>query len=154
MANLNKELSKLFHTYLDRINKPSIPIRHESYREPSLFGQEFCGVIYFYEWSDISRTPKTFYTLKKFEEFLSESQIFIMGYQREIIKNMRNPYITCRKGTKELIIKPSHELLKSSMNGETFNNFMSKGSESNIRRPMVFEPNGRYPDEDEFQWYG
>ena len=158
MANLNKQLRELFHAYLDRINSPKIPVRRESYRQPTLFDQEFTGVIYFYEWSDVTRTPRSFYTLKKFEEFLSESQIFIMGYQREIIKNMHNPYITCRKGTKELVIKPSYETLKASMNAtstvDTFNNFMAKGSESTIRRPMMYEPEGRWQDENEFQWYG
>lgn len=164
MANLNKQLKELFHAYLKRINSPTIPVRHESYRQPSLFDQEFTGVIYFYEWSDVTRTPRSFYTLKKFEEFLSESEIFMLGYQREIIKNMHNPYITCRKGTKELIIKVSYEALKSAVNLESssmtsrppFSNFMAMGSEDKgrIQRPMVYEPEGRWQDENEFQWYG
>lgn len=164
MANLNKQLRELFHAYMDRTNGSSIPVRHESYRQPSLFDQTFTGVIYFYEWSDVSRQPKTFYTLEKFEDFLEQSNICILGYQREIIKNMRNPYVTCRKGTKELIIKVNYDALKSAVNLESssmtsrppFSNFMAQGSEDKIpiQRPPMYEPEGRWQDENEFQWYG
>lgn len=171
MSNLNKQLKGLFHNYLNRLeeekNKPII----RNYHQPSLFDNEFHGIIYFYEWSDVTRPPKSFYTLKKFEEFLDSSGIYILGYQREIIKNMRNPYITCKKGSKELIIKVSYEALKSAVNIPSTSlpsirpNFMAMGSEDKvpyqvavtrppIQRPTMYEPEGRWEDENEFQWYG
>ena len=173
MANLNKQLRELFHAYLERINKPAVHVHRETYREPNLFSQDFSGILYFYEWSDVTRQPKTFYTLEKFEDFLEQSNICILGYQREILKNMRNPYVTCRKGTKELIIKVSYDALKSAVNLESssmtsrppFSNFMAQGSEDKvpyqvavtrppIQRPPMYEPEGRWQDENEFQWYG
>ena len=170
MGNINKDiLWSLFRSYLIRKEKESnVPCTSYGGRCGGIgTAQDYTGyngMIYFYEWSDVTRTPRSFYTLKKFEEFLSESEIFMLGYQREIIKNMHNPYITCRKGTKELIIKVSYEALKSAVNLESssmtsrppFSNFMAMGSEDKgrIQRPMVYEPEGRWQDENEFQWYG
>ena len=175
MSNISKQLKPLFDAYLKRLadekNKPIV--RHHVYHQPTLFDGEFKGVIYFYEWSDVSRTPKSFYTLDKFEEFLDSCGIYLLGYQREIIKNMHNPYVACRKGTKELIIKVNYEALKSAVNLESssmtsrppFSNFMAKGSEDRepyqvavtrppIQRPPMYELDGRWQDENEFQWYG
>ena len=170
MANLSKDLKSLFNKYLDRIAYERTHLVHRPHvTQPTLFGgnREFTGVIYFYEWSDVSRTPRTFYTLEKFEDFLETSNICIMGYQREILKNMHNPYVSCKKGTKELVIKVNYEALKAALNIPTdgANNFMAKGSEDkepyhvavtrpSIQRPPMYEPEGRYPDENEFQWYG
>ena len=162
MVNLSKDLKKLFHASL---NKPQISrprVEYGSY-QPKLFNNEFTGVIYFYEWSDISRTPRSFYSIEKFEEFINVCEIYLHGYQREIIRNMRNPYVTCKKGEKELIIKSNYNALVSAMNDVTevkppLIDFSKKGSEDKepyniaITRPpiqkpkMVFEPNSRYPD--------
>ena len=107
MANLSKELKSIFNKYLERKEDERLHPKKESYFQPSLFSGngEFRGVIYFYEWSDITRAPKTFYSLEKFEDFLETSNIYLLGWQREIVRNMRNPYVTCKKGTKELLIK-------------------------------------------------
>jgi hypothetical protein len=172
MANLNKQLKPLFDAYLKRLaderTRPTVRSGANNYREGSLFNghREFTGVIYFYEWSDVSRQPKTFYTMEKFEDFLESCNICMMGYQREIINNMHNPYITCKKGTKELIIKVTYDALKSAVTiPSPTDNFMAKGSEDKvpyqvavtrppIQRPPMYEPEGRWQDENEFQWYG
>lgn len=173
MSNISKQLKPLFNAYLKRLadEKYRPTVRHQNFRQPSLFDNEFKGVIYFYEWSDVSRTPKSFYTLEKFEEFLDSCGIYMLGYQREILKNMRNPYVTCKKGTKELLIKVTYEALKAAVNipitpsTSTRPNFMAMGSEDRepyqvavtrppIQRPPMYEPEGRWQDENEFQWYG
>jgi hypothetical protein len=167
IMNISNQLKKLFFDYLerteyDRLHPKPYSVNNPSYKEKEiLFDDDFKGVIYFYEWSDVSRTPKSFYTMKAFEKFLEESNIFILGYQREIIRNMRNPYITCTKGEKELVIKSTYEALCNAMKnpnpfgstGSPFYNPMSKTEEKKepysvaITRPkMVWEPDNRYPE--------
>lgn len=172
MANLNKELKGLFNKYLDRLSyeKTHPKVEHQSY-QPNLFDEKYTGVIYFYEWSDVTRTPKSFYSIEKFEEFLKSCEIYMQGFQREIISHMHNPYISCKKGEKELIIKSTYDSLKTALlddsvaKGNPFRstgapsfNPMAKGSEERIpynvgitrppiQRPhMVFEPESRYPE--------
>lgn len=165
LDNLSKELRKLFFAYLDRLEKekerrvmtpierlnPNIPFR-QGYNS---FEEGFKGVIYFYEWSDINRTPKTFYTLKAFETFLKESQIYLMGWEREVIRNMPRRYITCRKGKKELIIKCSYSALNDEIKEESSND--AEPYNVAITRPpsmrhstLVYEPENRYPEQGEF----
>jgi hypothetical protein len=166
MANLSKDLKNIFNKYLERKEKERL---HPTVSQPNLFGgnRGYTGIIYFYEWSDVTRTPKSFYSLEKFEDFLESCNICLMGYQREIINNIHNPYVTCKKGTKELLIKVSYDALKNAVNIPTpeVNNFMAKGSEDKepyqvavtrppIQRPPMYEPEGRWQDENEFQWYG
>ena len=157
MANLSKDLKKLFHASL---NKPRV--EYGTY-QPKLFNGEFSGIIYFYEWSDINRTPKSFYSIEKFEEFINRCSIYMQGYQREIIRNMRNPYITCKRGKRELVIKSNYQALKSAMESSTEEvkppliDFTKKEEDKEpynvaITRPriqkpkMVFEVDSRYPD--------
>jgi hypothetical protein len=158
MANLSKDLKTLFDKYLYGPKKSNIETRHEGYTPPVRGFCEFTGIIYFYEWSDATRTPKSFYSLEKFEEFLNKSGIYLKSYQREIIKCMHNPYIACKKGERDLIIKKSYEMLKNELclsfpkptppTPATY-----RGSEDRepysvaiTRPPMVFEQGGRYPD--------
>ena len=115
MANLSKQLKALFNQYLYGPKKSSVETRHESYTPPVRNFGEFTGIIYFYEWSDTNRAPRSFYSLEKFEEFLNQSGIYLKSYQREIIKCMHNPYIACKKGERDLIIKKSYEMLKNEL---------------------------------------
>ena len=92
MANLNKELKKLFFATLKRKAEeasrrtsptyggggycggmmPPVTHRPTTY-QPNLFSQtDGVGCIYFYEWSDTTRIPKSYYTLKAFEAFLND----------------------------------------------------------------------------------
>lgn len=158
MANLSKDLKTLFDKYLYGPKKSSVETRHESYTPPVRNFGEFTGIIYFYEWSDATRTPKSFYALDKFEEFLNRSGIYLKSYQREIIKCMHNPYIACKKGERDLIIKKSYEMLKNELTIPSPQPTPStlatpRGSEDRepynvaiTRPPMVFEPDSRYPE--------
>ena len=166
MANLSKDLKNIFNKYLERKEREKYQPKKESYFQPTLFSggeSQFTGIIYFYEWSDITRQPKTFYTLEKFEDFLESCNIYLVGYQREILRNMRNPYVACKRGTKELLIKVTYEALKGALNAESSFNPMAmpKPKEEEpyqvavTRPPMQFEPENRYPDMGEFnEWLG
>lgn len=123
--NISKDLRRLFFEYISNIGKSKeVTHHHNPYygssgntnippnRGYSSYDGEFRGVIYFYEWSDVNRTPRIFYTLKAFEKFLNDSQIYLVGWQREVIINLPNRYITCKKGSKELIIKCGYESLR------------------------------------------
>ena len=163
MANLSKDLKNIFNKYLERKEREKYQPKKESYFQPTLFSggeSQFTGIIYFYEWSDVTRQPKTFYTLEKFEDFLESCNIYLVGYQREILKNMRNPYVACKRGTKELIIKVTYEALKGALNAESsFNPMVMPQKEpyqvAVTRPPMKFEPENRYPDMGEYnEWLG
>ena len=155
MANLNKQLKTLFNQYLYGPKKSNVETRRESYTPPMRDFNDFTGIIYFYEWSDANRTPKSFYTLDKFEEFLNKSGIYLKSYQREIIKCMHNPYVACKKGERDLIIKKSYEMLKNELciptpvSPSTYRGGSEDREPYNVaitRPPMVFEPDSRYPE--------
>jgi hypothetical protein len=198
MANLNKELKKIFFTTLKRkaeeASKPRAPMylggtvppvthRPTTY-QPNLFsGQtDSIGCIYFYEWSDTTRNPKTYYTLKAFENFLNDCHIYLASWQREVLSHMKHPYVACKKGERDIVIKNSYmELSKAIEEGSkaaiTVPFTPSKSQESKapftvgggsedrepynvaITRPPsmrhmepVFEPDGRWPEEG--RWLG
>jgi hypothetical protein len=126
IKNLSGELKRLFLAYLenkDKVRVNTTPTnsyvgsRAPSYRQASLFegDYDFQGIIYFYEWSDTNRAPKSYYTLRAFENFLTSCQIYLLAWQKEIIKHMHNPYIACKKGQKDLVIKDSFEKLKNAL---------------------------------------
>lgn len=134
MANLNKELRKIFFATLKRKAEegtrrtsptyggggycggmmPPVTHRPTTY-QPNLFSQtDSIGCIYFYEWSDTTRTPKTYYTLKAFESFLNDCHIYLVSWQREVLSHMKHPYVACKKGERDIIIKNSYtELTKA-----------------------------------------
>ena len=135
MANISKDLSKLFKDYILRSaeeRKRGIVNHANNFYSPlgcrSHFNggmtmsqchdsdNEFRGVIYFYEWSDVSRMPQTFFTVDAFKRFLSVSGIELKGYEAEIIKALHVPFITCKKGCKDLIIKDTLKDLREELN--------------------------------------
>lgn len=139
MANLNKQLKDIFNSYLKRLaeeKSSSYSSRSAAYQGRFNFEDDFKGIIYFYEWSDINRAPTSYYTLKAFETFLNKSQIFLAGFQRELITHMNNPHIICKKNSHELIIKPTYTSLKEAIDKDSTiaNAFAAhnKGSEANI----------------------
>lgn len=152
--NLNKQLRELFFKWLERIEYErthrytppchSYVPSNQGYtprQERINFGNddEIDGVIYFYEWSRATAIPKTFYTLKAFEAFLDNSGIYVPSYQWEIIKNIHTPYVACKKGSKELIIKVSWDALKSALEEGSINDsnpFRSSSNSSCVSKPM------------------
>lgn len=192
MANISKKLKGLFNAYLNRIEEErktrSSHISSYSYqniynrsgfgRNNTITNETYFGVIYFYEWSDINRTPKTFYTLKALQNFLESSEIFIPNYQWEIIKHMYHCHISCKKGTKELFIRGNKDALASALNNPSLNvnnsnnGLLIRGNkdekkelllpclpsgESKINRtsPMFKEPSSRWDDKEEVStWFG
>lgn len=199
MANLNKELRKIFFTTLKRKAEeatrrtsptyggggycggmmPPVTHRPTTY-QPNLFSQtDSIGCIYFYEWSDTTRTPKTYYTLKAFESFLNDCHIYLASWQREVLSHMKHPYVACKKGERDIIIKNSYtELTKAIEEGSkaatvpftpskpTLPECMKPMTEREpyqvaITRPFVgpnrmlqpvFEPEGRWDEEG--RWFG
>jgi len=138
MANLNKELKKIFLTTLKRkAEEASRPRTNSTYcggmippvghrpttYQPNLFSKtDSICCIYFYEWSDVARTPKTYYTLKAFENFLNDCHIYLVSWQREILSHMKHPYVACKKGKRDIIIKNSYtELTKAIEEGSKAN---------------------------------
>jgi hypothetical protein len=125
--NLNKQLRELFFKWLERLECERTH-RVVSHRPPSYtphqerinFGDdnEIIGCIYFYEWSNATAIPRTFYTLKAFENFLDRSGIYVPSYQWELIRNIANPYIACKEDCKELLIKVSWDALKEALEEE------------------------------------
>jgi hypothetical protein len=100
--------------------------------------------IYFYEWSDPTKTPRTFYQLDAFDNFLKTSGIYMEYHQNEIIKNLGTVYITCYTGTKNLIIRSTYKNLLDSLREYDEKRLVSK-----IQQPkLVFEPQGRWPEND------
>lgn len=122
--NKKGELRTLFHNYLDRKERES---KTTSYGGGTKFTDNFKGVIYFYEWSDIEREPKCFVTMAYFNYFLQQCDITLLLYQRDVIETMNSVYITCKKGTKELIIRGSYNDLCKAL----------KDSEQNVSIPST-----------------
>ena len=126
MGNLSNKLEILFRQYLIRKEKESkVPVtygysggycrqndwlnNHESYD----------GVIYFYELSDINRAPQLFYNIGAFDSFLRQYSIFMPPFQKDIIRQLDRAYITCRKGTHDLLIRATRPMLLDAINDST-----------------------------------
>ena len=98
--------------------------------------------IYFYEWSDVSRTPRVFYQLDIFDNFLMSSGIYMALYQKDIIRNLGSVYVTCYTGTKTLSIRSSYSSLCDALHEHDGKHLLPS-----IHRPnIVYEPNSRYPE--------
>lgn len=114
--NKKKDLRKLFHKYIERTENErfrSNAVTSPFYgggdaSRPSTFCSNFSGCIYFYEWSNTFSQPKRFYTMEGFKGFLRDSCIYLALYQEDIIKTLKYAYISCKKGTKELVIRQSY----------------------------------------------
>jgi len=136
MSNLNKQLKDLFFKTIQRVEEERKHSNaynyHPPYQQHIVFDDDddIRGLIYFYEWSNCDNAPRTYYTLKAFKNFLDRSGIYVPSYQMELIKNIMNPHIACRKDGKELIIKPNKESLKHALENEdrSTNPFRSTGS--------------------------
>ena len=120
--NRSKDLRKLFKAYMVRKEEESNrPVtyrygRSQQYYNETFRGTEtFHGVIFFYEWSDITRQPVRYFSLALFEKFLTESELALEAWQKDVMLNLQEVYITCKPGSKELIVRGSYEALKISI---------------------------------------
>jgi len=120
MGNLNHKLEFLFRQYLIRKEKESKTTPHTVYN----YGGGYCrqnewlnnhetydGVIYFYELSDINRAPQLFYNVGAFDSFLRKYTIYMPPFQKDIIRQLDRAYITCKKGTHDLLIRATRPML-------------------------------------------
>jgi len=144
--NKKNELRSLFHKYINRKERESsIPYSHNygynnNYgtcgipRTPPMYNnpntssttptrvmtrENFTSTIYFYEWSDITKEPRKFFMLDIFDNFLKTSGIYLALFQKDIIKNLKWCYITCKKGTKDLIIRSTYSSLSDALKEES-----------------------------------
>lgn len=120
--NRSKDLRSLFKSYI--LNKGK---RVTSYGVSSSRGDV---KIYFYEWSNPTRVPREFKDMESFEGFLRSSSIFIRLFERDIIHNLREVWVSCYKGTKNLCIRGSYRGLVNSMNENSsfYNRYCSQES--------------------------
>lgn len=157
--NRSKDLRDLFRqSLISKRNRPTTNYGHSPYyydtnrnrscvdsihRIPSQYGDNSIRV-YFYEWSDPTKAPRTFYQLDSFDNFLKSSGIFMEFYQKEIIKNLGTVYVTCYTGTKNLNIRGSYKNMLDSLCEHD-----SKKLIKNIEKPkLIYEPQGRWPEND------
>jgi hypothetical protein len=127
--NLSYKLYDLFREYIKRKEKEShIYVNtHTSYHYPAYSGaaraanswmhknDNYEGVIYFYEWSDTNREPMLFYNINAFDAFLRRSEIFIPPFQKDVIRQLDRAYISCKKGTHDVIIRGSRAMLDDAL---------------------------------------
>lgn len=122
MANLSKKLEVLFRQYLIRKEKEkSVPVTYSyggCHRYNSWMNEDtekYEGVIYFYEWSDPDRAPQLFYNLNAFDAFLRRSEIFMPPFQKDIIRQLDRAYVSCKKGTHDLLIRGGLGMLRDAL---------------------------------------
>lgn len=156
--NIRKDLRDLFRKSL--INKRNSTVSYY----PSRPTTNYRGTrIYFYEWSDIYRVPRTFDDITSFDNYLKSCGIYMQLYQQDIITNCGTAYATCYKGSKELNLRGSYAKLMDSMKEhdklseeikEKKNIDPSKGIPSRIERPEMLEPEGRWCGDDGYGYGG
>ena len=163
--NISKDLHNLFFCWLERLERerfkvssPPAPLtsgsgsinRHDGVGGSSFKDEdELFGILRFYEWSNINSTPKCFYTMKCFKEFLSSSGIHLKSYQLELLRNIPSPYVICKEGSKEILIRPTYDSLKSCLCGINKDNKGDKDKDKGdnsihyngqfIKAPLVFD---------------
>jgi len=164
MENFNYKLKSLFREYLIRVEKEK-ERRSTSY---SYYGsswldskEKYEGVIYFYEWSDIERKPTLFYSIPAFDNFLRSCGIFIQEYQKDVIKKLDRAYITCKKGTHELLIRGERLYLSDALRDEKSSSVDNRtATEAVLNTVPVFGPASNFVNKrppmynDTEQWYG
>ena len=72
--------------------------------------------IYFYEFSNLKRTPRMFRSLSEFESFVRISGIQLWPYESDMIRNKPGEkHITCMPGTRNLRICTSYKALEAAL---------------------------------------
>lgn len=174
--NRSKDLRDLFRESLKRKSTDVTVYRASDYRRHGAYEREINFAdkikVYFYEWSDVTRVPRTFDDLGSLEDYLKASGIYLQLYQRDIINNCGTVYMSCYKGTKELNVRGSYGKLLDSMNehdrlskeiegGKRYTllkpNILTNpfygDNPTNIQKPHMIEESGRWNDEYSNFWY-
>ena len=127
-GNLSYKLYDLFREYIKRKEKEKYEYTPSTYHYPAYSGisravnswmdkkENYEGVIYFYEWSDINRAPMLFYSINAFDAFLRRSDIFIPPFQKDIIRQLDRAYVSCKKGTHDVLIRGNRQMLDEALN--------------------------------------
>ena len=120
------------------LNSPSKTV--VMYPNISTSNSSLNGIIRFFEWSDLYRTPTLFYTFESFLRFLKNSSITINEFERNLILSTYNPYITCERNKAKLIIRNNSADLKLALDRTSSNS--SSVATANVSHNMIHGING------------
>lgn len=154
--NRSKDLKGLFKSYMENknkpnYNKPSVPIVDHRGNYSRTYNKEIPLLvnkasdtstyesqkelhIYFYEFSDVCRAPRAFYTMEAFVDFMRTCGIYTQLYEREIISHLGTCYVSCYGGTTNLCLRSTYANLLKAMNEH---DKMSKSIKNSIKAPTV-----------------
>lgn len=135
IGNKRNLLCGIIESYLDTPSKTVVMYPHISTTNSSLK-----GIIRFFEWSDLYRTPTLFYTFESFLRFLKNSSITINEFERNLILSTYNPYITCERNKAKLIIRNNSADLKLALDRASSNS--SSVATANVSHNMIHGING------------
>ena len=148
--NRSKDLRRLFREWVKKgciSSDITVGGYHRSYPNEILFQKDIR--IYFYEWSDVNKCPKSFYTLTAFDNYLKSCGITLELYQRDIINNLGTVYVTCYTGTKNLNIRSTYRNLLDSMA-----EYSNKCLAASIQRPSLIYENANRTIENDGSFFG
>lgn len=135
IGNKRNLLCGIIESYLDTPSKTVVMYPHINTTNSSLK-----GIIRFFEWSDLYRTPTLFYTFESFLRFLKNSSITINEFERNLILSTYNPYITCERNKAKLIIRNNSADLKLALDRASSNS--SSVATSSVSHNVIHGING------------
>lgn len=135
IGNKRNLLCGIMESYLDTPSKTVV-----MYPNISTSNSSLNGIIRFFEWSDLYRTPTLFYTFESFLRFLKNSSITINEFEKNLILSTYNPYITCERNKAKLIIRNNSADLKLALDRASSNS--SSVATSNVSHNIIHGING------------
>ena len=135
IGNKRNLLCGIIESYLDTPSKTVV-----MYPNISTSNSSLNGIIRFFEWSDLYRTPTLFYTFESFLRFLKNSSITINEFERNLILSTYNPYITCERNKAKLIIRNNSADLKLALDRASSNS--SSVATSSVSHNVIHGING------------
>lgn len=135
IGNKRNLLCGIIESYLDTPSKTVV-----MYPNISTTNSSLKGIIRFFEWSDLYRTPTLFYTFESFLRFLKNSSITINEFERNLILSTYNPYITCERNKAKLIIRNNSADLKLALDRASSNS--SSVATSSVPHNVIHGING------------
>ena len=135
IGNKRNLLCGIMESYLDTPSKTVVMYPNISTNNSSLN-----GIIRFFEWSDLYRTPTLFYTFESFLRFLKNSSITINEFEKNLILSTYNPYITCERNKAKLIIRNNSADLKLALDRASSNS--SSVATANVSHNIIHGING------------